>query len=86
MERRQLSITGQVQGVGFRPFVHQLAARLGVAGSIRNDGDGVGIDCRAAAEVLDRFERAIAEQAPPLARIEAFASRRIPLDPAAPDP
>lgn len=36
----RLLITGQVQGVGFRGFVHGVATRLDVAGSVRNLPDG----------------------------------------------
>ena len=37
----QIRIRGKVQGVGFRPFVWQLAQQLGVRGDVCNDGDGV---------------------------------------------
>ena len=41
IERRRLRITGVVQGVGFRPFVHGLASRHELGGFVLNDGSGV---------------------------------------------
>ena len=35
----KISVTGIVQGVGFRPFVWRLAARHGLVGFVRNLGD-----------------------------------------------
>ena len=49
MQRLRISIEGIVQGVGFRPFVFQLASRLGVAGWVRNDSRGVTIEAEAEA-------------------------------------
>ena len=37
----RFTITGVVQGVGFRPFVRNACIRAGISGSIRNTGDGV---------------------------------------------
>ncbi len=39
-EGRKYVIQGRVQGVGFRAFVEETAARLGVCGWARNCGDG----------------------------------------------
>ena len=41
----QLRIRGKVQGVGFRPFVWQLAQQLNLHGDVCNDGDGVEVRC-----------------------------------------
>jgi acylphosphatase len=40
MVRRRLRVTGRVQGVWFRESCREVAARLGVAGSVRNRADG----------------------------------------------
>ncbi|HGO4292171.1 TPA: acylphosphatase, partial [Klebsiella quasipneumoniae subsp. similipneumoniae] len=37
----QIRIRGKVQGVGFRPFVWQLAQRQARCGDVCNDGEGV---------------------------------------------
>ena len=62
----RLRLTGHVQGVGFRPFVYRLAQEFGVAGSVRNLQGEVEILARAPCEVLERFEQALLERAPPL--------------------
>ena len=62
---------GIVQGVGFRPFVYALARRLDLAGLVRNDADGVRIEAEGAPECLERFVRALEEDAPPLAAVES---------------
>jgi hydrogenase maturation protein HypF len=65
-------VRGQVQGVGFRPFVWQLAERMGIAGEVLNDPEGVLIF--AAGDALDGFEAALGAEAPPLARVDAVES------------
>ncbi len=69
-----IHISGIVQGVGFRPFVYRLATRLGIAGSVRNDGEGVRIEAFAAPAALGSFQQELARNAPPLARIDTFVS------------
>ena len=70
-ERRRLRVTGIVQGVGFRPFVAQLATSLSVAGLVGNDSSGVFIEIEGPPDALDRFSARLVENAPPLARIDA---------------
>ncbi len=69
MTGRRIRVRGQVQGVGFRPFVWRLAQEMGVAGEVLNDGQGVLI--RALGGDLDAFEAALVDRAPALARVDA---------------
>ena len=62
-------IQGIVQGVGFRPFVFQLAGRHGLNGWVRNQSDGVEIEASGAAASIARFLHDLPRAAPPLARI-----------------
>jgi len=72
LEGARIHITGIVQGVGFRPFVYGLAARLHLAGWVRNTSAGVDIEVDAPPATLERFVRALREEAPPLARIDGL--------------
>lgn len=73
LERRQLRVTGTVQGVGFRPFIYRLARQHAVAGWVRNDVRGVTIEVVGATDVLDAFATAVAAEAPPASRVERVA-------------
>jgi len=68
----RIHITGVVQGVGFRPFVYGLAARLQLAGWVRNTSAGVDIEVDGPAERLREFTAALRREAPPLSRIDRF--------------
>ncbi|MDQ3303892.1 MAG: acylphosphatase, partial [Actinomycetota bacterium] len=70
-ERREVTVRGIVQGVGFRPFIYALARRHGLAGLVRNDAEGVRIEVEGPPEELDLFLRGIGEDAPPLAVVES---------------
>jgi hydrogenase maturation protein HypF len=89
--RRGYRVTGQVQGVGFRPFIYRLAMEMGLSGTVRNDPTGVTIDVwrdgsggDAEAE-LERFAARITTDAPALACVDGV--RPIELDePRDPEP
>jgi hydrogenase maturation protein HypF len=63
-------VEGTVQGVGFRPYVHRLAAELGLAGYVLNDAHGVLLEVEGEAEAVDEFLARLAPEAPPLAILE----------------
>jgi hydrogenase maturation protein HypF len=67
--RRQVRVTGIVQGVGFRPFVYGLATRLGLCGYVLNSSSGVEIEVEGPDAALDDFLHALETDAPPLARV-----------------
>ena len=71
-QRWRLTVTGAVQGVGFRPAVYRLAAGLGLAGSVRNTGAGVEIDVEGSAAALAALREGLA-RIPPPARVEGVA-------------
>ncbi len=67
-----------MQGVGFRPFVWQLANRLGIRGEVRNDAEGVLI--LATGTALDAFIAALVQEAPTLSEIDAVESQDFEAD------
>ncbi|MEM9474539.1 MAG: carbamoyltransferase HypF [Pseudomonadota bacterium] len=72
MRGRRIRVRGQVQGVGFRPFVWQIATRMGLCGEVLNDAEGVLI--YVAGGDLDAFERALVDEAPALSVVDAVES------------
>jgi hydrogenase maturation protein HypF len=70
MERRAIVVRGIVQGVGFRPFVFNLAARLGLGGFVRNQTGTLLIEVEGEPGPLDDFLDELAHRPPPLAQIE----------------
>ncbi|TAL38056.1 MAG: carbamoyltransferase HypF [Spirochaetes bacterium] len=73
MIRKELTITGIVQGVGFRPFIYRLAHEHGIQGSVRNDTRGVVIAAEGEPGDIEAFIKDIREQAPPLSFIETIS-------------
>jgi hydrogenase maturation protein HypF len=79
--RRALRVRGDVQGVGFRPFVYRLAHTEGLTGWVRNDGRGVALEVQGGAEAVARFPERLRAEAPPLARITAVEAEERPPQP-----
>ena len=68
--RVRVLVCGIVQGVGFRPFLHRLAARLGLGGWARNTPAGVELELEGPPDALQAFLQALRTQPPPLAVVE----------------
>lgn len=67
---RRFLIRGRVQGVGFRWFAHDTAARDGLHGWVRNLPDGrVEAQVEGEADAVERFERAM-RHGPPGSRVD----------------
>ena len=67
---RRYLVAGRVQGVGFRWFTHDAAAREGIHGWVRNLADGsVEVVAEGDAESMYRLEAAI-RRGPGHARVE----------------
>ena len=69
---RDIRVTGVVQGVGFRPFVHRTAAHLGLAGWVRNVAGQVEIHVEGGPDALRAFEAELSAEKPPLSRIDSL--------------
>jgi hydrogenase maturation protein HypF len=74
--RLRVRVTGAVQGVGFRPFVHGLALRCGLSGFVLNDEAGVLVEIEGTE--FDTFLTALRRDRPPLARIDAVDVMPVP--------
>ena len=77
MERVRINVTGIVQGVGFRPFIFNLAKSLGLKGYVLNSSDGVVIDIEGdnVSDFVDRMQTSL----PPLSEIKSLKAE--PLQP-----
>jgi hydrogenase maturation protein HypF len=81
IKRQRISITGRVQGVGFRPAVYRIARSLGLCGFVHNDTKGVTVELQGEEEAIAEFLVRLGSDAdkPPLARIESCRAIDIPV-------
>ena len=78
MERLRIEVSGLVQGVGFRPFIHRLACRKGLTGWVRNNFAGMEIEIQGPSDALAAFREELPAQAPRPARIDQLTFQNIP--------
>ena len=70
LSRLEIQVRGIVQGVGFRPFVYNLARTLRLTGYVLNSSSGVLIEVEGEQAQIDCFVRDLSLHPPPLAQIE----------------
>lgn len=70
-----------VQGVGFRPFVYNLARGLGLTGWVSNTAAGVELAVQGPPEAVEGFFGRLVSQAPPLADIHEIQRSEITPEP-----
>jgi len=84
LTRLKITVSGIVQGVGFRPFVFNLAGRLALSGYVRNNNGAVEIEAQGPAEALEAFLHRLESEAPPLAAITSMVSESVSPQPDGP--
>ena len=77
MLTKKITIQGQIQGVGFRPFIYRMAHRFHITGWVLNSSGTVEILAQGNPGDLDEFERQIIMLHPPLARPQLVSSTAI---------
>ena len=81
MKRRvRGAIEGIVQGVGFRPFIYQLAGRYGLSGYVGNTDFGVDLEVEGSSANIASFMASVEATPPPLAHIASVQWRDVPVN------
>jgi hydrogenase maturation protein HypF len=76
--RRQIDVTGIVQGVGFRPYVYRLAIERKLTGCVANSASGVTIEVEGPVEAVEEFVTRLPQAAPTLSPITQVRVREVP--------
>ncbi|MFH1768704.1 MAG: carbamoyltransferase HypF [Candidatus Omnitrophota bacterium] len=77
VKRVRLHIKGRVQGVGFRPFIYNLATKERLAGFVLNDPLGVSVELEGDSSRIKSFVKKLRDNLPPPLNIEAIEKRPI---------
>ncbi len=79
IKRQQILVTGQVQGVGFRPFVYGLAVQYELVGTVGNTSHGVSIEVQGQSANIQCFMYDLQHKVPPLAKLDSCTIKSLPL-------
>lgn len=71
---KRVEVNGVVQGVGFRPFVYQLAKHYHLKGKVANTSSGVVIHIEGTQNKFESFFSDLSKKCPPLAHITQIFS------------
>ena len=74
---RRIELRGIVQGVGFRPWIYNLASQRGVTGRVSNGAAGVVIEAFGPQRTLDDFADRVMHELPPAVEILEVSCRAI---------
>lgn len=66
----KITISGQVQGVGFRPFVYGLAKSFSLLGTVSNNEEGVIIFVTGQKDSMQQFYKKLLQNPPPVSKIK----------------
>ncbi|MBN1525885.1 MAG: carbamoyltransferase HypF [Spirochaetales bacterium] len=80
MTTAKITVTGIVQGVGFRPFVYNTALQLNLNGTVQNDSAGVEIIVQGKDGDIDSLVKDILSNPPILAKIDSIKKEHIQTD------
>jgi hydrogenase maturation protein HypF len=76
--RKEVQVSGIVQGVGFRPYVYRLATDRNLGGNISNTPAGVTIEIQGPTDLVEDFVSRLPGEAPMLAQITHVLVREVP--------
>ena len=71
--RKRIRVRGIVQGVGFRPYIYNLARSRGLCGYVLNSSSGVTIEVEGPEGEVEEFLEQLRRHPPALARVEAIS-------------
>jgi len=78
MKRYKITVSGRVQGVGFRPTVYRYALSEKLAGFVSNTAEGVFIEVEGAERNIKNFLRKLKSQPPRQSKITKILVKKIP--------
>jgi acylphosphatase len=77
IKRYRVTITGEVQGVGYRHFATKVASEMGVSGWVMNrSGGSVEVEIQGEDELLQRYIEKL-RQGPRISRVDDLAITEI---------